>query len=328
VTDKAPPTPTTDTRELANELDDLLREVSRQAQAEAPQAPAAPPKEPDALDRQADAALADAPAGEPIGTGDDWDSDFTTPEQTLAETHDPLAEQIQEMLDEARVKQPEPAPAPAPEPAAAEGSAGEPSIEQIDAQLAADAEAEIDGLAGGFESFDQVMGTAPAASPAVGSDDEEPNAEDDASPADVLGRISATAEAESDPPDPEREGDFATAADVAAELDAQPEHAPAAHARAEPHTDDAADHAPPPRAHDRTAHAHDDDTPDAHDADVRRRIDWQAHAVVNADRLRRVCATVNRPMGKLSPEMRNTVGYIGLATLANASLLLVYRVLF
>jgi len=50
--------------------------------------------------------------------------------------------------------------------------------------------------------------------------------------------------------------------------------------------------------------------------------------VVNADRLRRVCATVNRPMGKLSPEMRNTVGYIGLATLANASLLLVYRVLF
>jgi len=337
VTDKDTPTPTTDTSELANQLDDLLREVSEQSASEGATPEVAAAATPDPLDQKVDAAIDAAPAEDALA------GDFATPEQTLSGEDDALADQIQSMFEEAKDAQADAAPAADPAPAHAD----DPSIEQIDAALAAEADAELDAMAGGFESFDQVMGTAPPEAPeadtpeahapasepvtaAQADADDALDADAFASPDDILGEVAATAEAQSDPTDPELEGAFASATDVADELDAQPE--PSATAPADDEYADPADEleAAPVAVHaeaadeapgDEPAQGHDDEAPS------KPRIDWQAQVVINADRLRRVCAMVHRPMGKLSPEMRNTVGYIGIATLANASLLLVYKVL-
>lgn len=351
VTDKPTPSHATD-HELAleQELNDLLGEIERvqsddadtaaPAKATEPQAPEhkdPQDNQPDELDRQIDRVISGSdtqPAADPqppvepaaapphdtspAGADDAVDlgdapalaGDFNTVEDTIGGGDDLLADQIQQLLDEAKTAEPAPAQTagtcggrPSGGGTCGGGGDGDPSIADLDQQLARSAG---DAMPGEFESFDQVMGTAgdggtpSAPGPEAGGDPDIDVEEAFASPASVAAEADPAGGPTEQAPAPV--GAFATADDVARELDALQSTAPAApEAAVSPATADPADDpsraAPHPRA----------------------------PALIG--RMRRLCARVNRPLGRVSPELRNTIGYVGLATLANAMILLIYGLL-
>ena len=44
--------------------------------------------------------------------------------------------------------------------------------------------------------------------------------------------------------------------------------------------------------------------------------------------LYRICGKINRPLGRLSPEMRDTVGYVGVVTTALGFFIFLHGLLF
>lgn len=115
--------------------------------------------------------------------------------------------------------------------------------------------------------------------------------------------------------------DGAAAGDVAAELDSQPEQAAPSAPASEP--------APAGQTRQTSDTRATDETPGR---------DWrywlkktvalvrtgtvQAWSALRQVPVRRICATVNAPMQQLSPQVRHTIGYVGLLTLFNAVALL------
>jgi hypothetical protein len=335
VTDKSPQSVEADAEpglDLEQELNALLGQIESANAAEAPadaDAPTSdgtnrrPSSNPDAddadeLDRQIDRVIAgngapetgEASPGDSAsadsGGGDEpdvgLDGDFETAEQAISQSDDPLADQIQELLDEAKAKSPPEAPAddaPHEPDAAPEGSDG-PAINELDQMLAAGAD---DAVSGEFESFDEVMGADPPS-----ADKERPTAAPEAGDAPDLAIDAEDAFAspeqvlEEEQPTPATKRS-ASIDDAAREPAAPPEPVAAAQ---------------PPAAH-QTEEQNEDAKP------VR---DWKPLIEVNAQRLRRACATVNRPLGQFPPEVRNTIGYVGLATLANAAVLILYGLVF
>jgi len=291
--------------EAGNEDDELDRQIDRVIAGDGSDQTEPPPVTDDAAGHAG--ADADQHTDQPL------DGDFDTAEQAISRSDDPLADQIQELLDEAKAKSPPEAPAadaPAQDasPEGSDGSDGS-AIDDLDQMLAEGAEGAVGGE---FESFDEVMGTAdpagtpsasdakPAGAPAAGhaSADAELAIDDEdafAPPEQVLAEESASAA----PAAPEPRG--ASAKDVARELDQQPEPVAATQAPAAPEREPAQEPAS-------------DKTP----------RDWNRLLQLVVACLRRICARVNRPLGQFPPEIRNTIGYVGLATLANAVVLILY----
>jgi hypothetical protein len=251
---------------------------------------------------------------------------------------DALAQQIQQLLDDAQAHSgqlPAPAqaaPAAATEPAKAQADAK--AIEEIDNHLALEADKAI---AGAFETVQEVvMGAEPKAAepaatePAVEAPAPAPAAAASApvveppaaaeAPVPVAAAVAAPASASGG----------ATAQDVARELDEQPVAPPAAAASApaaaaaapipvpapEPTPPAVAAKAKPARAATAAAPAPvASDPPAPAPAALGARIDRS---------LRQFFAVLNRPLLGLSPGLRQTLGLVALLTVFNAACLLVY----
>jgi hypothetical protein len=259
-----------------------------------------------------------------------------TPEPAVsgATSNDELGDQIQALLDDiqsqgaepepepAAAEEPQPEPAPAePQPVAAapvdepDADSGAVSIEQIDAMLA--------------ESAEQALESEPEAPEHVPGTDEILAAQAEAEAAEAAAKASVEAEAgaieEATPPQPAQAFE-AGAEDVARELDAdeQAEPAPAA---AEPQASDVFASAAEPQA---------EPTAEAVPESAAEPAETEAPAVVvdksalqRAERsMLRVCYRINRPVQRLSPEIRNTVGYVGVLTTGVGAVLFLYGVLF
>lgn len=264
---------------LASELDDLLRGIAGDGQAFT-------------------VSPGESVQGSSIDDLPDLEGDFATTAQTLAEKDDALADQIQEMLNEAKAAQ---VAASSPAPAS-----DDVSIDQLDHMLAAEVP-DTEELEGGFESFEEVVRHDVAAEDAprqdpvaieARHDQSEVSSDDFASPDEVHTEAAAQEGA------PNLAGDFASADDVAEEAVAAPVMAKQTKAPAK------APKAPPKVTEPVPAEA---PGPDGY-----------ARVEIASDQVRRLCALVNRPLGRISPQARNTLGYIGLGTLAQASVMLIY----
>ncbi len=301
MTDKAPQTAEAAADpgiDLEQELNALLGQIESANAAAAADGDAAPRSaaEADALDAKV-AQLA-APDGADDTADEVLAGDFDTAEQAISQGDDPLADQIQELLDEAKTKS-------HAKPGANDGA----SIGELDQMLAAGAD---DAVAGEFESLDEVMGAAPPASVIAAANDGrealETNAEDAfASPEEVMKESSSDAAGDAQDVDADA---YATVEQVA--QDQTPAPAPVAAVKTKLESGPA-----PIEQEDAPA-----EPPD------RPKRDLQIVLRVNGERLRRTCARINRPLGKYSPDIRNTIGYVGLATLANAVVLILYGLVF
>ncbi len=302
--------------DLDAQIDALMTDVQKSDEQPAPGAKA---------DDQADPSP--APAGEAANGQAPADGDIAG----MA-----LADEIQEMLDEAAAghadppdepAQAEPQPAEPVDPDEAAEQREKELVAQIDQMLAEQAEAVMeseDDVSGSFESIDEVLDAAPA-----DSSDDPPT-----EPAEASGEPVAAAPAEpsgkDQPDDNAIDGEIQTLEHVLGDEDkASPEDQPAAPvaeeealtpgAAAVAEELDAEQAAGPPVVDDPLAQAPDESN-EAPAGRPRREI-----AVAIA---RRVLEPVNRPFSRLSPTVRDTLGWIGLSNAAAAVALLLYVLLF
>ena len=280
-----------------------------------------------------------------VGTGEDQgqaEPDEPAVEASRPKTSKPLSDnelgdQIQALLNDVQTQQAQPLAAspPAasesePPPVTAEVAtqadeapeAGVVSIQQIDAMLA--------------ESAEQAIEAEPDPSERVPGTDEIFAAEQqaEAQAAEARARVTAEAEAQAlassaqaeaahEPvpqpvpaePQPQPTQSFsADADDVARELDEEPQPAPS----------------PSPAASPVEAVI-----PQAEPASVQEVSHEPAEAVVPQANLKKaelamlhLCGTINRPLNRLSPEMRDLVGWVGVVTVGLGFFVLLYGVLF
>ena len=305
------------------------------------------------LDAQIDALLTDVqkPPAQPAPPPPEGSpAQSPTRSSDTAADHDitgmALADEIQEMLDEASARQAGEAPA-APDPIDAEpvdpDAAAEQMekdlVSQIDQMLSEQADKVLesdDVMAGGFQTIDDVLGdesTEPAATGTVSEDQPQPAmaatdtraAVEDAGDEiagdietlesvladDGAGRPRTTDEdAKADPPRTHQHLTLGAAA-VAAELDAD-EMAGARVVDDQP--DEPSNAAPDQAETDGPAKPADPAMPIA----ARQRIE----AIVNL--LVRLLEPMNRPFARFSPRLRDTLGWIGLTNALGAAALLFY----
>lgn len=308
------------------------------------------------LEGQIDA-LIDGFAQEP---GDDAAAAASAAPALEGESDDPLADQIQEMLDAARQKQDESLADAAVAATDAETDMQPAELDELDTALAAEAD---DMLAGDFESVHEVLGTqapaaqvvaAPPAAPAVEmpplereqdeSEQEEEHVDGDfvepdavagggsesdlpvpaAAQSDALAAapFQTVEQAETDiidgdfaapddvaaehrAPEPDDIGFTATDKDVAAELDraaAPPPVRRAASPRPAAAPASRATAPPPPAAAPRGPRIH-----------------------VAANLLHKTCCVISKPVASVNDEWRNIIGYAGVVTLFNFSVLMLYK---
>lgn len=321
--------PHEDGNDLEAQLDALLQQIEEQEPgaltntppASKPQAPA-----PATAEQRQDAAQNHLQAASPSA-----DDDFSD---------DDLGRQIQSLLDNAnavgkggaktstKIKPAPPASAPADQPADEQVPADDASAEldpaddddstirKLDELLAEEAQ---DAVAGDFETVDHVLGDAaqpapppaPAPAPVPAAKAPQPAAipKPPTPPA-------APAQDDDDEGDDFIDGDFedpaeslgvtgGSAADVAAELDDQPENrpAPVAAAAAPPEPVAAAEETSPRRSASRLP---------------------RLSPKLAERTLRHTCATLNRPLQHVSPGTRSTIGWVGLLTLGNGVVLLLF----
>ncbi len=244
---------------------------------------------------------------------------------------DPLADQIQQVLDEAesapRDSEPsaatdvaEPSAAEAPEPSATPEAADpladlgpqdeDELVDELDRLLAEGAD---DAVAGDFETVEQVLGEPDDAAAAM----QAAATTHDVSEGD---RDDRDADANDDEPF-EIEGDFAAPEQVLGEQPASEEIAQEEAPASEPPQPVA------PIAEQPVVAVV--DAPVAPERPQRSPKSRRLKAVVTAtpETTKRVCAVVNKPMNFVSNETRNLVGYVGLITLFNASIVVIYKIL-
>ena len=260
---------------------------------------------------------------------------------------DPLGVQIDQLLDMAREQEGDQSadlPATAPEAVEAE-TAGQPSpaearpsegktdsetVKDLDRILADSAD---DAVAGDYDTIEQVLAeeqtatSAPAAqtdtttaeAPFAGESDDEnlPEGMFETPEQIQAGADSKPAKAAEPIAAPVGGGDFtAGAEDVARELAEQPESMPQ---EAEPEPVAASAKASP--------------SPATGDGSRGRSIAAALGSRVvgvagrTPDLALRVCTTINKPVRRLPAEWQNTVGYIGLLTFFNATVIMVYKLL-
>lgn len=304
----------------------------------------------DELQAQLDALLSGDTSEETIDTAqqliDDTKSANANDAAALAAKDDDLVSQIQELLDDARAAQADiddaydktdqtdsdvdavdarPSATVEKQPGSAKKADAEPqadaALDEIDTLLAEQAEEAIDG---DFDTPEDVLAAERPAPRVAGREEgvdddvmpmhiEEPDMEGSFDTPDV---IEATAEQSGNTivglDDDEADHAFdASADDVAAELDSQPElstkkRKPAAPKAAEP--------AP------------------AQTGNVRQRLAELARNLhptrlgEQTQTLKSVCEAVNSPLERVSPSTRDMIGYIGLITIFNAGVLIAWRV--
>lgn len=271
-------------------------------------------------------------------------------ESAKAADGDELADQIQQVLDEAKdqtesaqvaqpddaqeVNQEQPEPTMAADPVQDMGPATEDEVvDQLDRLL--DESGDDDDFAGAFETVEEVIGetdapaapaTAPqpvAESPQPVAEAPQPEARDQTPPAqeeedfEFEGNFAAPedvvaeTETETETESEPKATAGATAQDVAAELDAQPQPV------------DAKPPAP-------ITEAEVEPNPveaDAADTRTPRRERLKAVITAAPDKTKQVCAVINKPMNWVGDETRDLIGYVGLITLFNASAVLIYKII-
>jgi len=285
-----------DLESIASMASNLLDKQINDMVAESAGANPAPPT---ALASDAESTATDAPAPGPA-PGPDVTS------KALGE--DELSAQIQALLNHVQA-QPDfgetgsakDAPDPAPdthEAKAPSSGAGAVSIDEIDAMLAESAEHAIQHEP---QPVSEVPGTDEIlAAQALEEDAQHPL---DAQPA---YQPQGWNEKPAPPPTPVvAQPAGATADDVADELDRDDIPAPAKPAPAKAHR------------------------PDPHDALEPDAVTINQSALKKAEKtLLRLCGKVNRPLNRLSPEMKDTVGYVGVVVLLPALCLILYGLVF
>ena len=262
------------------------------------------------------------------------DAARTPPEPQASNSIDDLDKQIEGLLQEANAMgeavagtTPEPDEA-APDDAAdisptsdEEPPTGEQqALRELDDMLAQSGDADdLDDMAGAFETVDEVL-------VADTSSEGDPDDVESEAPTDDLAQLLdkdsdavPPVEAAGRPPGSAADAG-ASAADVAAELDDQPETGGASGPAARDRDDQGRGH-----------EAADDDSPTASETASEPKKTWPARlrgAVIRVEPIARVaCFHVNRPLDLLPREYRSTVGYVGLLTLANGGFLLLYHLL-
>jgi len=351
--DKGESEPTVDAAEAGTPLADQVQELLDQDRAEEEIAQASDDAVEDDADDQS-VPPADAQPDEPVPESQ---ADANDASEEVASDTDPLGVQIDQLLDMAKEQeagQGEDTPTTLPpdeeisdasakapqaetsgQPAmadagASEGKSDSEAVKDLDSILADSAD---DAVAGDYETIEQVLAEeqAATAAPAAQTDTTTPEAAFPAEPDDdelPEGMFEAPEQIQAgkDPRPPEVAepvaapaggGDFtARAEDVAKELAEQPESLP-----------------PEPEAPPVTPTPKPTPTPG-----VRRGSRSRSIAAAVGSRLvgvagrtpevaLQVCTTINKPVRKLPAEWQNTVGYVGLLTLFNATLILIYGLL-
>lgn len=217
------------------------------------------------------------------------------PAETAAGPEDPRGE-----ISAAEQASVEPAPEAEPDKTASP-EAGAVSIEQIDAMLAESAEKAI-------EQEPEPVAEVPGTDEILAAQALEEDAQNQVEAQPVV-----PPQAEHEVPEPEPEPQpaaavpqpaGATAADVADELDEGNTPAPAPAIENQPVYDDALEPAAAAVA-------------------------IQQSALKKAEKtLIRICGKINRPLNRLSPEMKDTVGYVGIVVLLPALCLILYGLVF
>jgi hypothetical protein len=175
--------------------------------------------------------------------------------------------------------------------------AGAVSIEQIDAMLAESAEQAIEQEP---EPVDEVPGTDEILAAQALEEDAQQQAQEQ-----PIAPPRAETKKPEPAPEPAPQPVGATASDVADELDEDDLPTPAA--------------ATPARAY----------QPDPDDAFEPAAVVIHESALKNAEqRLLFICGKINRPLNRLSPEMKDTVGWVGVVTLGFSLVVILYGLVF
>lgn len=283
--------------DLDKQIEGLLQEANAMGEAVAgttPEPDEAAPDDAAASTLDADTPASQAPAP-PVSAFDDNSLPPTAPEPEAAADISPTSDE---------------------EPPTGEQQA----LRELDDMLAQSGDADdLDDMAGAFETVDEVL-------VADTSSEGDPDDVESEAPTDDLAQLLdkdsdavPPVEAAGRPPGSAADAG-ASAADVAAELDDQPETGGASGPAARDRDDQGRGH-----------EAADDDSPTASETASEPKKTWPARlrgAVIRVEPIARVaCFHVNRPLDLLPREYRSTVGYVGLLTLANGGFLLLYHLL-